>query len=182
MIEDQVKFFKALADASRVRIIKSLMESPMYVELLSERLELAASTVSFHLKKLEDVGLVTKEKDQYYIIYSLNSDLLSKSLGDWLKGENINISEEDQREAAYRQKILDSFFKFNQLKSIPVQRKKRLVVLEHMVESFAKDRTYTEKEVNLIIADFHDDFATLRREFINEKLMTRENSIYKRVT
>jgi ArsR family transcriptional regulator len=181
MIEDQVKFFKALADASRVRIIKSLMESPMYVELLSERLELAASTVSFHLKKLEDVGLVTKEKDQYYIIYSLNSDLLGKSLGDWLKGENANVSEEDQREAAYRQKILDTFFKFNQLKSIPVQRKKRLVVLEHMVEAFSKERTYTEKEVNLIIADFHDDFATLRREFINEKLMTRENSIYKRV-
>ncbi len=81
----------------------------MDVDLLSERLELAASTVSFHLKKLED-----------------------------------------EREAAYRQKILDTFFKFNQLKSIPVQRKKWLVVLEHMVD-------------------------------INEKLMTRESNIYKRV-
>ena len=39
---------------------------------------------------------------------------------------------------------------------------------------------YTEKEVNLIIADFHDDFCTIRRDLIGFDLMERNNGIYKR--
>jgi ArsR family transcriptional regulator len=179
-VEEQVKFFKALADASRLRIAMTLIEAPSYVELLAQRLELAPSTVSFHLKKLEEVGLVTKEKDQYYIVYSLNKEILDQPISNWLKSNTTQVSEEDLREQTYRQKILDSFFKFDKLKSIPVQRKKRLVILERLVEAFVLDRTYTEKEVNLIIADFHDDFATLRRELINERLMSRESGVYKR--
>lgn len=181
MIEEQVKLFKALSDASRLRIVASLMEAPNYVELLAERLELAASTVSFHLKKLEEVGLVTKKKDQYYIMYTLNAEILEKPLSSWIGASAKATNEEDEREAAYRQKVIDSFFKFNQLKTIPVQRKKRLIVLEKMLLAFEPNKQYSEKEVNLIIADFHDDFATLRREFINEKLMARENGLYWRL-
>lgn len=178
MIETQVKFFKALSDASRLKLIASLMDGPSYVELLAQRLELSPSTVSFHLKKLEEVGIVSKEKDQYYTLYSINQSVLNTPIANWLIPKSTL---EDEREVQYRQKILDTFFKFNKLKSIPVQRKKRLVVLEHLVSHFEKNKCYTEKEVNLIIADFHDDFATLRREFINEKLMQRENGSYWRL-
>ncbi len=177
-MEESIKLFKALSDNSRLRILTSLMEAPMYVELLAERLELTASTVSFHLKKLEEVGLVSKEKEQYYIVYRINREVLDQSLSSLVKPDAKNTQLEDDREAAYEKKIIETFFKFGKLKSIPVQRKKRLVILKKMVESFAHNQTYTEKEVNLIIANFHDDFATLRREFINEKLMSRENGVY----
>lgn len=179
--QEQVKFFKALADASRLRIVASLTESPKYVELLAERLELSASTVSFHLKKLEEVGLVSKTKDQYYIVYTLNQEIFERSLGSWFNENKGAIAEEDAREAAYNDKIIETFFKFGKLKSIPVQRKKRLVVLKHMLKAFQVSQTYTEKEVNEIISGYHEDFATLRREFINEKLMTREHGIYQRL-
>lgn len=179
--QEQVKFFKALADASRLRIVASLMESPKYVELLAERLELSASTVSFHLKKLEEVGLVTKVKDQYYIIYSLEREMLNRPLSDWLSASVKANTEEDEREAAYRQKVIETFFKFGKLKSIPVQRKKRLIILEKLVLEFQEGKSYSEKEVNAIIGKFHEDFATLRRELINEKLMARENGIYQRI-
>lgn len=178
--EDQVKFFKALADASRLRIIASLSSAPMYVELLSERLELSPSTVSFHLKKLEEVGLVTKEKDQYYIVYDLNKEVFNQPLSAWFQA-SLEQDAEAAREEAYRQKIIESFFKFNKLKTIPVQRKKRLVVLHHLLKAFDEDKRYTEKEVNLILAEYHDDFATLRREFINERMMAREGGIYWRL-
>lgn len=178
-MDSQVKVFKALADQSRLNILSSLMEQPMYVELLSERLELAPSTVSFHLKKLEEVGLVTKVKDQYYIIYSLKPELLEKPLKDFVK---VQVEDEASiREAQYRQKVIDSFVKFNQLKTIPVQRKKRLIILEYLLQAFSFDKAYSEIEVNHIIAEYHEDFATLRREFINEKLMKRENGIYWRI-
>ena len=180
-IDQSVKVFKALADGSRLRILTALLDEPKYVEIIAERLELAPSTVSFHLKKLEDAGLVEKVKDQYYIIYSIKKEILDLPLTHWIGEAHSTTKAEDKRELEYRQKVIETFFKYNQLKSIPVQRKKRLIVLEHMVEAFEFNKTYTEREVNIIIADFHDDFATLRREMINEKLMTRENSIYQRL-
>ena len=53
MTEDNVvKLFKCLSDKSRLQILKSLINEDMYVELLTPRLNLAPSTISFHLKSL----------------------------------------------------------------------------------------------------------------------------------
>lgn len=180
-IEITVKLFKALADGSRLRILSALLDTPKYVEIIAERLELAPSTVSFHLKKLEDAGLVEKEKEQYYIVYSVKKDLLSLPLSYWIGQTHSTTDVEAEREAAYTQKVIETFFKYGRLKSIPVQRKKRLIILKKLVEAFEYNRTYNEREVNICIADFHEDFATLRRELINEKLLIRENGIYQRV-
>lgn len=180
-MNDAVAVFKCLADKSRIRIITNLIHEPMYVELLSQRLDLAASTVSFHLKKLEAAGLVTSYKDQYYTVYKINEDVLKKPLQHFIVPDDEADSEEKKRQEDYREKIIKNFFHYGKLKSIPVQRKKRVVILEEMAKAFEFDRDYTEREVNIIIADFHDDFCTLRREFIMEKLFERQDSIYRRV-
>lgn len=180
-MNDQVKLFKALADPSRLKILNRLLESPMYVEVLAERLELTPSTVSFHLKKLLDAGLVTKEKDQYYVLYSLKDDLMDSTLKELIDLNDKDISKDNEREEAYKQKVLKTFFSFGKLTSIPVQRKKRLIVISKICESFEKEKDYTEREVNIIIADYHDDFATLRREMVAEKLLERNNNIYRRI-
>ena len=78
--EDALKLFKCLSDASRLRIIESLTRGDMYTELLAERLQLTPPTVSFHMKKLEDAGLVVSRKEQYYTVYSLNRDVLEKTI------------------------------------------------------------------------------------------------------
>jgi len=180
MFEENIILFKALADASRLKIINNLMEQDSYVELLAERLDLAASTVSFHLKKLEKAGLVTSRKEQYYTMYSLNKDLLNQSIKE-LIGKNKTVSEEEERQQLYREKVIKNFMVYGKLKSIPVQRKKRRIILEEILKDFTVNRTYTEKEVNEIIKAYHDDFCTLRREFIMEKLLKRENGIYQRI-
>ena len=56
--ENALKLFKCLSDTSRLRIVQALTQGEMYTELLAERLELTPSTVSFHMKKLEEAGLV----------------------------------------------------------------------------------------------------------------------------
>ena len=61
-----IKLFKCLADKSRLQILKSLMLEDMYVERLAERLGLTPATISFHLKKLTEIGAVTSWKSQYY--------------------------------------------------------------------------------------------------------------------
>lgn len=176
-----LEIFKCLSDNSRLRIINDLMIEPMYVELLSERLGLSTSTISFHLKKLMDANIVSSKKEQYYTMYRLNEDIFKVNLEDLIKDSKNEEEILNQREEKYRKGVIESFFKYNKLKNIPVQKKKKQIVLEKIVEIFEWNRTYTEKEVNLLIADFHDDFCTIRRDLIGFNLMERKDGIYKRV-
>ena len=50
--------------------------------------------------------------------------------------------------------------------------------MEKIAKVFEPGRRYTEREVNLLIADFHDDFCTIRRDMIGEKLLARDQGIY----
>lgn len=176
--QQAVLLFKCLADKSRLQILKSLMQEDMYVELLAQRLDLTPPTVSFHLKKLSEAGLVSARKSQYYTIYSLSKAALDVSLIDLLRPDPNEKSIQDQREIDYRNRVLATFLVNGKLVQIPAQRKKRLIVLEEMLKAFEKGRTYTEREVNIIIADFNDDFCTLRREMIDQGLMAREKGVY----
>lgn len=176
-----IQLFKCLADKSRLQILKSLAIEDMYVERLAERLGITAATVSFHLKKLADAGAVTSYKSQYYMMYSLNREIFTTSILDIIQEESDEASLQQQRDAQYRQKVIDAFFEYGKLKSIPSQRKKERIVLEEMVKAFEYDRIYSEREVNIIIADYHDDFCTLRRDMIGEKLLARDERGYWRV-
>lgn len=178
---EAIRLFKCLADKSRLQILKSLAKEDMYVERLAERLGLTPPTVSFHLKKLADAGAVTSYKSQYYMMYSLNRQVFATSILDIIQEESDEADLQARRDAEYRQKVIDAFFTYGKLKSIPTQRKKERIVLEEMVKSFEYDRTYTEREVNLLIADFHDDFCTLRRDMVGEGLLAREGQQYWRV-
>ncbi len=178
---EAIAFFKCLADKSRLQILKSLAMEDMYVERLAERLGLSAPTVSFHLKKLADAGLVTSCKSQYYTMYSINRNRFETSIMDILREESDEAELQARRESEYRQKVLDTFFEYGKLKAIPAQRKKERIVLEHIAEAFEYGRTYTEREVNIIIADFHDDFCTIRRDMIGEKLLERNAQTYWRL-
>lgn len=175
---DAIKLFKCLADKSRLQILKSLSKEDMYVERLSERLGLTPATVSFHLKKLTEAGAVKSYRTQYYTMYSLCSDVFETRIIDILKEETEDSALLNERDEIYRKKVIESFFEYGKLKSIPAQRKKERIILEEIAKSFEKGKEYTEREVNIIIADFHDDFCTIRRDMISEKIMDRENGKY----
>jgi len=178
---EAILLFKCLADKSRLQILKSLAIEDMYVERLAERLGLTAPTVSFHLKKLADAGAVTSYKSQYYMMYSLKKEIFETSILKILQEESDEAEVQARRDAEYRKKVINTFFEYGKLKAIPTQRKKERIVLEVIAEAFEYDRIYTEREVNIIIADFHDDFCTIRRDMVSEKLLERENSQYKRI-
>lgn len=178
---DAIRLFKCLSDKSRLQILKSLAVEDMYVERLAERLGITAPTVSFHLKKLADAGAVTSYKSQYYMMYSLNREIFQTSILDILRQKSDEAEVQAQRDAQYRQKVIDTFFEYGKLKSIPAQRKKEQIILEVIAQAFEYGRIYSEREVNIIIADFHDDFCTIRRDMIAEKLLDRDTTGYWRV-
>ena len=175
---EAIKLFKCLADKSRLQILKSLAIEDMYVERLAERLNLTAPTISFHLKKLQDAGAVTSYKSQYYMMYSLCKEVFMTSILEIIQEESDEADLQEKRDAEYRQKVIDAFFEYGKLKAIPAQRKKERIVLEEMVKAFEPGKTYTEREVNIIIADYHDDFCTIRRDMNAEKLLDRDGNQY----
>jgi ArsR family transcriptional regulator len=72
--------FSALADPARVRILNALATGtePVCVCHLTEPLGLAQPTVSHHMKKLMDVGLVAREQRGRWAYFSLNCDAAAK--------------------------------------------------------------------------------------------------------
>ena len=176
-----IRLFKCLSHKSRLQILKSLAIEDMYVERLAERLGITAPTVSFHLKKLADAGAVTSYKSQYYMMYSLKKEIFETSISEILQEKSDEAEAQARRDAQYRQKVINAFFEYGKLKSIPAQHKKERIVLEVIVQAFEFDRIYSEREVNIIIADYHDDFCTIRRDMIGERLLARDTEGYWRV-
>ena len=178
---EAIRLFKCLSDKSRLQILKSLAIEDMYVERLAERLGISAPTVSFHLKKLAEAGTVTSYKSQYYMMYSLKKDIFETSILDIIREKSDEADLQAKRDAEYRQKVINAFFEYGKLKSIPAQQKKERIVLEVIADAFEYDRIYPEREVNIIIADFHDDFCTIRRDLVAEGLLDRNSKGYWRI-
>lgn len=182
MTEEQaLKLFKGLADRSRLQILKSLLEEDMYVERLAQRLELTPATVSFHLKKLMDAGTVSSRREQYYTMYSINKEVFQCRILDILGEKSSDAQRQQEREARYRQRVLDSFFEYGRLKSIPAQRKKERICLEEIAKELELGRPYPERELNQVLLRFHQDYCTLRRDMISEGILRREEGLYTRL-
>ena len=182
MTEEQaLKLFKGLADRSRLQILKSLLEEDMYVERLAQRLELTPATVSFHLKKLMDAGAVSSRREQYYTMNSINKEVIQCRILDILGEKSSDAQRQQEREARYRQRVLDSFFEYGRLKAIPAQRKKERICLEEIAKELELGRPYPERELNQVLLRFHQDYCTLRRDMISEGILRREEGLYTRL-
>jgi predicted transcriptional regulator len=175
MSDELVNFFKALADANRLKIIGLLAQQPYSVEELAALLDLKPSTVSHHLAKLAQVGLVSAKTQSYYNVYQLDEKALESKSKSLFSQESLAASVADVDADAYDQKVIKDYGrKDGSLKTIPAQRKKLDAVLRHVVQAFEVDKKYSEKKVNEILAKYHEDTATLRRELVGAKLMKRE--------
>jgi len=88
------KVMKALSDPNRVKIVKMLQHKLMCVCELREALQIAQSSVSKHLKILEEAGLVDYKKDGLWVNYHLTDGMKSPyvaslmgNLRHWLEDE-----------------------------------------------------------------------------------------------
>ena len=183
--ERLLRYLKALADQSRLRMLGLLATRERSVEELAALLELRAPTVSHHLALLKDLELVSMRADGTTHLYRLNAQSLEQvnrllaapeqlaqvtattaTLGDETEGD------------AWERKVLRDFFEGARLKEIPSSLKKRTVILKWLTRQFEERRLYPEREVNELLARYHPDTATLRRELIGNRFLARENGLY----
>jgi DNA-binding HxlR family transcriptional regulator len=178
--ESRAALFKALGHPTRLLILNLIRQRARHGEELAAILRASPATVSHHLSKLAEVGLVRAERDQYTQDYRLAGDLYGRTLAELIT-LSTPAGQRGLRPDAYHDKVLKAFMDNGRLVRIPAQRKKRRVILELLAEDFEPGRDYPEAEVNAIIRELHHDVETLRRELIMEKLMTRERGVYRRV-
>ena len=170
---------RALADPTRIRILGLLAERSMYGQELAKVLDVKPPTVSHHIAPLIMAGLVRVRRENNYHYYELDSDGIqhlaesTQHIARLLFASNPLPPKSDERA-----RVVATFIKDGRLVSIPAQYKKRRYVMEELARSFAWGHLYDEKEVNAILKPFHEDVASLRREFIDQRIMMRENGRY----
>lgn len=175
-----VEFHKALGDLTRVRIIALLQQGPLNGQAIAGKLGLKPPTITHHIAKLRDVGLIKERRDKNTIYFSLNTKILEMSAkGILTVGTGGDPNMEMSVTEGERSAIIKNFFtKDGKLKNSPAQRKKKLVVLAHMVKGLEFGKIYQEKDINEYLKQFHEDYATLRRELVMCQYMYRENNQY----
>jgi biotin operon repressor len=182
--ETLLNFFKALADANRLKLIGLLATKESSVEELSAVLDISPSTVSHHLSKLAEIGIVAARADGYYNIYRLETDALENMAKQLLVKETLPEVAKDLDRKAYDRKILKDYLNEDgTIAQLPTNQRKLEVILQYIADRFEIGEIYTEKTVNQVIGDLHEDISGLRRDLISFGYLDRkrDGSAYWRI-
>ena len=82
--EQTIKALAALAHQVRLRVFRALVvagNNGLTPSVLAERLEVASTALSFHLKELVNAGLVTQERISRNLIYRAHFEQMDGVLG-----------------------------------------------------------------------------------------------------
>ncbi|MGO9309839.1 MAG: metalloregulator ArsR/SmtB family transcription factor [Spirochaetia bacterium] len=170
-----LRLFRALADSRRLKIVGLLAQQPYAVEQLAALLGIGESTVSHHLARLSEVGLVSARAEGHYSIYSLHPDVLASMAQRLLKTEQLPELACGVDRASFDRKVLASFTgPDGRFTAFPTQEKKFLVLLRHVLREFRPGVRYSEKKVNEALSRYSEDTARLRRSLVEFGFMDRE--------
>lgn len=174
--------FTGISEVHR-ELIK-LMAQRLSDKEIATKLGIAQSTIRNHRFKLR-----AKEKQArlFLAIMELLSDASSKGI-NVLDSEVItdphktattiddryNITDKE-REATIKAYMDET----NALKSYPAKEKKKIIVLGEIVKNFSTGRTYTEKEINIVLKRIFEDYVTIRRALIEYGFIDRSKDCSK---
>jgi predicted transcriptional regulator len=170
-----IRFFKVLGEPNRLKIVGILARQPQTVEQIGRLLGVSVSTASHHLSRLSAAGLVSARAEGYYSIYSLKTDVLTSMARAMLRETVVPRGPEREDLEQFDRKVLATFTdEDGRITAFPVQEKKFLVLLRHVLTAFEHGVRYPEKKVNQILSNFNADTARLRRGLVDHKYMARE--------
>ncbi len=186
-----LKFFKALGDETRLQIIGLLSKDEYRVSDLAGELGLTEPTVSHHIGKLREVGLLNLRTAGTSRWYKLNTEMFGRlnrfarevESGEFeaqrqaheaAKRDMIWIDDIDLDLTDAERKVFKDYFIGRALKQIPTKYAKLLVILRWLATLFEPGREYTEVEVNEVLKPINEDYVRLRRELIEQGFLARE--------
>jgi len=165
-----LNFVKALASADRLRIVGLLSQGSKRAVELAVALGIHASEVNRHLEQLTASGVVREAGG----VYELDEKAIESLVRGQFEGKRPTYETKDEQQEDVR-KVLKTFLKTDgTLRQLPPMGNKLLIILNFIVDAFAFETNYSEKEVNTILRRFHVDTAALRRYLVDYQLMARE--------
>ncbi len=175
---------KALADESRLKILRLVAQREWSVGELAEAIGLGEPTVSHHLARLREAYLVNIRTAGSARYYTLNEGMLQRFKDNFASIEKMpEIGRKmDDKEwikeldwSAEDQQVLRDYTFDGKLKTLPSKRKKTLVILRWLATLFEEGRMYTEAEVNEVLKGVYaKDYVSLRRDLIDTGYLRRE--------
>ena len=100
--EEMVRFFTALADVTRLRILRLLLDREMYLTELAERLDLRKATIKHHMVRLRAAGLVALYVRKPMTFYALRPNTPERArrwLADFLSESPHSDAESEQADS-----------------------------------------------------------------------------------
>lgn len=176
-IESVVPILKLLANETRLRVVGLIAEREWSAVNLARHLHLTEATMSHHLSKLMDADLLTMRVEGTSHFYRLNTATLQAMNKTLLRPEKLMRAPPSAMAQTPSARVLRSFVEDGRIRKLPEAHAKREVVLKWVLDQL-EDRRYREREISEILKRYFDDYATLRRELVNHRLMKRENGVY----
>lgn len=78
-MEDKVKFFKALGNETRLKIVRYLLDNDCCACEFESIVDRDQTTVSRHLKVLVEAGILEKERDGRNVVYKIGDEDLKST-------------------------------------------------------------------------------------------------------
>lgn len=169
---------RVFADPIKIKLLAAICDEPLPLHTLARAAGMSETEAMRQIGSLKEAGLLSETFAADGFRWQYQPKALFEALAALKQDAKPAVSDEWTAEEA---KVLGDFFVGGRLKTIPAQRKKKDIVVRYLAGQFDFGRTYTEQEVNFKLLDFHEDYATLRREMIDTKRMRRENGIYERL-
>jgi ArsR family transcriptional regulator len=167
---EMVSFVKAISDVNRLRIVGLLAQKSARLSGIADVLGLPPSDTRHHLDQLLKTGVVHLTGG----LYNVDEEALEKLAREQLQGARQTYSPQADLENNRRLVLAAHLNPDGTIKTIPLQPAKLHILLDYLIDAFSVGATYTEKEVNLILAHFHPDTSGLRRDLIDAGMLERE--------
>lgn len=179
------QFFAALSDEGRLALCGALAATPdgLGSSALAVQTGQKPNETLKHLALLEQAEIVQVRERGGQRIYTLNVVGLRAGRKRLLARAQVASPADAEGTPAWEQQVLRAFFSGETLREIPVNAKKRAVVMRWLQGRFVPGQRYSEREVNALLQVHHADSAALRRELVDTGLLARDagGSAYWRV-
>jgi hypothetical protein len=170
---DVSRVLRAISHPQRLRLLGLLAEGPRSAIELATELALPGPATHRNLEQLHAAGLILEGGSSDHRTFALNESVLRRIAV--LQSAAVDREQPEDE----RSRVLRHFFDGERLRQFPSQQKKKLIVLEYLVERFSAHRVYPEREVNDLLRPASEDVATLRRALVDFGFMARRDGIYR---
>ncbi len=164
-----------LSDDDRLRVVAALALDAYRPADVAALAGMDVRRAGRALARLTSAGLVEQDRSGYRLVRERFGDAFASLPPD----EPTPVLETGLGREADR--VLATFVRNGKLNSIPVNRTKRLIVLDYLAGRFELGEVFSEKDVNETLRELHPDVAALRRYLVDEGFLDRRDGYYWRI-